>query len=310
RLPPALNQLVMEGRAAPVLIVQGAAYPSGRLLPVLIKGIDPTQRVLVIPAGALADTAADLPVLLGTRMAKSMGLGKGDCITLQWRNADGAFDARDGIVVEIMETSVTTIDNGQIWVPLNRLQELTGLTDHATLVTIARGTRPIPVEGWIFRNPEFLLSDLRQVVRSKTVGQSLMFAALFMLAMLAVFDTQVLSVFRRRREIGMLVALGMTRAQIVLLFTMEGALQSVLAGVLVALYGSPIFVLLSRHGFQLPGGESWGLALGERLYPAFTPDLLIKTTLLIFVATAFVAWLPARKIARFNPAEALSGRWT
>lgn len=308
-LPPALRQLVESNQAVPILVVQGAAYPAGRLVPVLIKGIDPGQRVLTIPSAALADTTVELPVLLGARMAKRLGLEKGDYVTIQWRSADGAFDARDGRVVEIMNTSVTTIDNGQLWVPLPQLQQLTGLPNHATLLTIAKGTSPPPVTGWLFRNRDFLLADLRQVVRSKTVGQSIMFGILFLLAMLAVFDTQVLSVFRRRQEIGMLVALGMTRSQVILLFTLEGTLQSVLAAVLAALYGSPIFIMLSRFGFQLPGGEGWGLALGERLYPAFTAGLLLQTALLILVATTFVAWLPTRRIARFRPSEALSGRW-
>jgi ABC-type lipoprotein release transport system permease subunit len=126
--------------------------------------------------------------------------------------------------------------------------------------------------------------------------------------MLAIFDTQVLSVFRRRREIGMLVALGMTKARVILLFTLEGALHSILAALLGLAYGAPLFWYLGRYGFSLPGGETWGYALGDRLYPAFTAGLILGTTLLVFVVTAFVAWLPTRRIARLRPTDALAGR--
>jgi ABC-type proline/glycine betaine transport system permease subunit len=101
--------------------------------------------------------------------------------------------------------------------------------------------------GWNFRPAEYLLSDLRQMVQAKSVGQTIMFVVLFLLAMLAIFDTQVLSVFRRRREIGMLIALGMTRAKVIVMITLEVALHSVLAALLGILYAGPLFIYLNRN---------------------------------------------------------------
>lgn len=316
-LPPALESLARAGKATPILVVSGSIYPHGRIKPVLLKGIEPGQKVLALPTAALSDASEELPLLIGGRTAAATGLQVGDQVTVQWRDADGAFDARDALVVEIMQTSVGTVDIGQVWLPLAQLQELAGMPGEATLVTVARrlGTRSglpgisvMSHAGWKFRDPEFLLSDLRQMVASKTIGQSIMFTVLFLLAMLAIFDTQVLSVFRRRREIGMLIALGMTRAQVILLFTLEGALHSILAAVLGLVYGAPLFIYLSRSGFAIPGGSSWGYALGDKLYPAFTAGLILGTTLLVFLVTAFVAWLPTRKIAKLRPTDALAGR--
>lgn len=308
-LPPELTELIAAGRAVPILMVQGSIYSRGRMLPVLIKGILPEQELLALPTQALADTSEDLPVLVGARMARSAGLSLGDYVTVQWRDAGGAFDARDGRVVRIVETSVGTVDLGQVWVPIGRLQELTGLPGAATLVTVAKAERSLPaVPGWVFRGPGYLLADLRQMVQSKTVGQSIMFGVLFLLAMLAIFDTQILSIFRRRREIGMLIALGMTRAQVIVMFTLEGTLYGVLAAILGAIYGAPLFVYLSANGFAVPGGDTWGFALGERLYPAYTAGLILGTTLLVLVVATVVSWLPTRRIARLKPTDALSGR--
>jgi len=308
-VPAALESLAAAGRAAPILVVAGSIYPQGRIKPVMLKGIDPGQRILALPTAALGDTAEELPILIGSRTAASTGLAVGDQVTVQWRDADGAFDARDGRVVEIMNTSVGTVDLGQVWVPLGTLRRLAGMPGEATIVTVAKGLRNAPtVDGWSFRTPAYLLSDLRQMVQSKTVGQSIMFGVLFLLAMLAIFDTQVLSVFRRRREIGMLVALGMTRAQVIVLFTLEGALHSILAAVLGVVYGGPFFYLLARHGFSLPGGDSWGFSMGDRLYPTFTAGLILGTTVLVFLVTTFVSWLPTRRIAKLKPTDALAGR--
>jgi putative ABC transport system permease protein len=327
-LPPALESLAAAGTAAPILIIAGSIYPQGRLKPVLLKGIDPAQNVLAIPTHALGTGSPspfpspqgggnqmegneDLPLLIGARTAAATGLAVGDYVTVQWRDAEGAFDARDGRIVEVMNTTVMTVDAGQVWMPLDTLRSLAGMPGEATLVALAPGTKHAPAAaGWNFRTPDYLMSDLRQMVKSKTVGQTIMFTVLFLLAMLAIFDTQVLSVFRRRREIGMLVALGMTKAKVILLFTLEGALHSILAALLGLAYGGPLFWYLGRYGFSLPGGESWGYALGDRLYPAFTAGLILGTTLLVFVVTAFVAWLPTRRIARLKPTDALAGRGT
>jgi putative ABC transport system permease protein len=310
-LPPPIESLVAAGRAAPVLIVAGSMYPQGRIKPVELKGIDPGQRILALPTAALGDTSEELPLLIGGRMAASTGLALGDEVTVQWRDAEGAFDARDGRVVKIMQTSVGTVDIGQVWVPLDTLRRLAGMNGEATIVTVAKDLRNAPtVDGWNYRTPGYLLSDLRQMVQTKTVGQLIMFTVLFLLAMLAIFDTQVLSVFRRRREIGMLVALGMTRAKVILMFTLEGALHSILAAILGMAYGAPLFYYLQRNGFAVPGGDSWGYSLGDKLYPAFTVGLIFGTTLLVFIVTTFVSWLPTRKIAKLKPTDALAGRGT
>lgn len=310
-LPPALAELAADGRAAPILILQGSIYPGGRIKPVLLKGIDPAQAVVALPTAALADSTEELPLLVGALFARAAGLAEGDIVTVQWRDARGAFDARDGRVMKVFQTSVTTVDNGQVWLPLETLRRLAGMPGEATLVTVARDLRrPGTIDGWNWRPPAALLADLRAMVRSKTVGQSIMFAVLFLLAMLAIFDTQVLSVFRRRREIGMLIALGMTKPKVIALFTLEGALHSILAAALGLAYGAPLLYYLGRRGFGIPGGGSWGVALGEKLYPTFTAGLILGTTLLVFAVTAFVAWLPARRIARLKPTDALQGRGT
>lgn len=59
----------------------------------------------------------------------------------------------------------------------------------------------------------------------------------------------------------------------------------------------------------MPGDaiDSYGLALGNVIYPTFTMGLILGTTLLIFVTTTIVSYMPSRKIAKLKPTEALRG---
>ncbi|MCX7731568.1 MAG: FtsX-like permease family protein [candidate division WOR-3 bacterium] len=311
-VPAGFQPLIERGEAVPILVVPGTVRSAVGLMPVVLKGIVPGQQVVKIPSAGLDSGNGLLPVVVGLRMAQMLGVSAGDTVQIQLQGPEAQTVEVKGRVAAVMRTPVTTVDEGQLWLPLDRLAELAGLAGQATLLTVRPGypRNKLPAApGWIFQSPAVLLSDLRQMIGTKTVGQSVFFVVLFLLALLAIFDTQVFSIFRRRREIGTLVALGMTRGQVVVLFTLEGALYGVLAALLGAVYGLPLFVYLNRHGISFPGGSSWGFALEERMYPVYSSGLVIGTTLLVLIAAAFVAWLPARRIARLKPTDALRGRW-
>ena len=143
----------------------------------------------------------------------------------------------------------------------------------------------------------------------KSVGGIVLYIILLSLAMLAIFDTQVLSIFRRQKEIGTYIALGMTRGQVVGLFTIEGSLNSVMAGLLAALYGIPLLAMQAIHGMSIPGGsKGFGLAVADRIYPFYSLGLVITTILIIMLTTTIVSYLPSRRIAKMKPTEALRGK--
>jgi len=309
-VPDYLQAMIETGQATSILVVQGTLYPKGRIRPVLIRGIDPDQKLLSLPTQFLKTGNDRFPALIGSRMAKNTGLTVGDAVTLRWRDANGTFDARDVEIVQVMKTVVQTIDQGQIWLPLDQLRDLAGMEGEASLVVVAPGAAERPVvSGWIFRDLDFLLSDIKQLVQMKSAGATILYVVLILLAMLAIFDTQVLSIFRRKKEMGTLMALGFTRGRVIRLFTLEGALHGVLAAVVAALYGIPFLTWFARTGWTLPEGmDSYGFAIGEKLFPVYSVGLVIATTLLVLVITTIVSFLPTRKIAKLKPTDALRGR--
>ncbi len=311
-IPPPLQRLADKGQATPILILQGSVYPEGRFQPVLLKGIDPRQRTLSLPSRFLDQPGEELPALIGNRMARSAGLKVGDSVTIRWRDVNGTFDARDIQIVQVMNTSVPTVDQGQIWLPLQALQGLSGMLNEATLMVLAKGTQNFPnVSGWILKDLDFLLEDIETLVQSKTAGASILYVVLLALAMLAIFNTQVLSIFKRKKEMGTMMALGFTRLKVIQLFTLEGALHGILAAVVGAVYGIPLLVTFAKKGWTLPQSiDSYGIALGEKIFPTYSAGLIAGTTLLVLITTTIVSFLPTRKIAKLKPTEALRGKIT
>ena len=312
-IPPAAQELIKADKASAVLIRQGTIYPQGRVQSVLIKGIFPEQKTLGINTRALGRRDVGLPILIGPIMASKNDLKPGDTLSLRWRDTNGTFDAADGEIVAIMDTLVPSIDAGQIWVALNTLQKMTALENQATMVVVDQifgraETMPV-VQGWQFKGYNVLLEDLRNLVASKRIGGSVIYVILLFLAVLAIFDSQILSIFRRRKEIGTLMALGMVRSRVVVLFTLEGALHGVLAAILAAIYGIPLLVWSARVGIPIPGSaEEFGFALASRMFPVYTAGLLIGTLTFITLTVTVVSYLPSRQISRMSPTEALKGK--
>jgi putative ABC transport system permease protein len=310
RLPGQLSGLVSQGEAAPILITQGTLYPSGRMQSIRIRGIDPSQHIISIPSNMLDSAEDELPAIIGTGMAGSTGLRKGDRVTLRWRDKNGAFDAAEITIAGIFKTNVPTVDGGQVWIPLDRLQKMMMLPGEATVIVVNNKDQLWPaVKNWNFKTKELLLEDIDKIIKTKTTGGAIVWGILLMLAMLAVFDTQVLSIFRRQKEIGTYIALGMTRGQVVALFTAEGALHSVLAAILGAVYGIPLLALQAMKGIAFPAtSKDFGISMADRIYPQYSAGLIVATVLIIMLTTTVVSYWPSRKISKMKPTDALRGK--
>lgn len=309
-VPEKLSEMVVKGDLTPILVTQGTLYPSGRMQSILVKGIDPRQKLLSVPSAMLETGGEGIPAIIGTTMAAGTRLKKGDLVTLRWRDKNGAFDATEIRIAGVFQTNVPTVDGSQIWIPIEKLRQMLLMPGEATLLVSRNVKMDIPrVEGWNFKDKDFLLLEIENIIKTKTVGGMIIWGILLLLAMLAIFDTQVLSIFRRQKEIGTYVAMGMTRNQVVTLFTVEGAMHSVLAALLGAVYGIPLLSLQAIKGIALPvSGSDYGISMAERIYPQYGIGLIITTVLLVMITTTIVSYWPARKIAKMKPTDALRGK--
>lgn len=304
------EKLQSDDNYAPVLVAQATIYPGGRVQSVLLKGIEPAQKVLTIPTEYLESDAVEIPVILGSRMAENNKLKIGDFVTVRWRDANGTFDAGDAKVVHIFKTNVPMIDNGQMWVSLKRLQKIMQMDGEATMVVTSQDiTSAQDLPHWLFKDYSILLKEFDEMIKMKNVGGLVMWFVLLLLAWIAIFDTQVLSIFRRQKEIGTDIALGMTRGQVIRIFTIEGAMHGILAAILAAIYGGPLLYLQAVKGMSMPEGtDDMGIAISETIYPYYGIGLVVVTALIVLITTTIVSFLPTRKISKMNPTDAIRGK--
>ncbi|TRX70413.1 ABC transporter permease [Carboxylicivirga sp. M1479] len=301
-----LQQQVSDGWLVPQFIQQASIYPQGRMQSVLLKGIPHDQTILKIPTAPLKTDGDELKAIIGKRMAESTHLKVGDQVLIRWRDKNGTFDALELTIVSVFQCDVPGIDNGQIYIDYDRMQEMMGLENNASLLVTA-AEEPRAISGWSFKDTDFLLADLDKMIESKKGGGIVLQGVLLLIALLAIFDTQVLSIFRRQKEIGTYIALGLTRSQVVGIFTIEGGAHSILAALVGAAYGIPFFLYLDTVGLSF-GSVDVGVTIAETIYPYYSLGLILSTMLLVVVSATIVSYLPARRIAKMNPTEALKGK--
>jgi len=308
-LSDSVQTLIHQNRLTPLLIRQVTIYPQGRLQGALLKGVDANQKILKLPTNWLHAAENKYSAIIGRAMAKDTKLKVGDQVLMRWRDKNGTFDAQDVQILAIFDCDVPSVEIGSIYMNIDVVQEMTDLNNQATLLVTNRDYENTHLMGWKFKNPDFLLADFNKIIESKKGGGMVLQFILLLLALLAVFDTQVLSIFRRQKEIGTYIALGLTRSKVVGIFTVEGAAHSILAALVGAVYGIPLFIYLSKVGIYYGDiAKQSGLIMAETLYPYYSLKLIVSSIIIVVLAATVVSYLPARKISRMNPTQALKGK--
>lgn len=153
-----------------------------------------------------------------------------------------------------------------------------------------------------------LVSRIGTVMDLLKVALSSMLLLALLTAGMGIANTMLMSVSERRREVGLLRAVGATRAQVRAAILGEAALIG-LAGAVAGLLAGAGFAALFVLAY---GGRSWGVALDLRATALDAALLALAVGAYGLVSApliaALAAWLPARGILRETPVDTLALR--
>ena len=268
---------------APMMVVYGREWDSF------------TWDQLEVIDGRLPRDADEPAVVLGKLAAEVLGKKTGDPLQIE----TGEFT-----IVGIVDGG-SVLENGAINLALPRFQEVSGYEQRVNFINVrvTEGTD----EAALCRDIEARHPGLRAVRAGEVVGTSQGFRMAramswstsllaLIVGILGVMNTMLMSVFERKHEIGILLALGWRRARIMSLILCESAAMGLIGGIVGVVLGAGVLALLEQtplvRGFLEPD-LGWTLAL---------------QAVVIAVAVGIISGLyPAWRSSRLSPSLALQG---
>ena len=308
-VPEVLDGLLVRDKAE-VLVQQGQLYPNRRLYPVQLRGIAMDQSLLNLPLAGLKsfeDKPGEvIPAVVGVKMARKAHLEKGDTVVLKWRDKGGAVDARDVLIVDVGDIVNPRIDDGVVWLRLDHLRSMTDREGEVSWVAVREYLGQ--VQGFEFQGIEMLMADLLAMLRQDRINSKILWGILMVLVCTSVFNTQILNIFKRQKEIGTLMALGMEPQWIVRIFTLEGVSAALWALGLAVVLGVPFFIWFQGVGFDVTHLSEASFPVRETVYPDYQPREILVSVFIVMSLIIVSAWVPVKKITRLDPTLALRGR--
>ncbi len=239
--------------------------------------------------------------ILGRDLAEDLGVRVGDRIVLA--SATGTDGLR---VTALVDLGVRELNRRSVIVPLRAAQSLVGLPGGATQLDLAlvdvwsaqtlaadlSQRLPYKVESWQQANAQLVAA-----LNAQSISTGVIRAVVMVVVVLGIASVLVVSVVQKRREIGILRAMGATRGQVLRVFLLQGAI--------VGAIGSALGVLLAV-------GLVWAftnLVRGADGLPLFVitlaPGLALRIAAIATLCGVLAAVAPARRAARLDPAQAI-----
>ena len=279
------------------------------------KQVCPSAGFDLAPGGAPLEADDGAVALLGAELGASFGVTPGAAaqVTLSGASAEGRANSVT-VAVKGLTHSLLPFENKRVvTVPLKVAQALLGMegrvTEYAVAVDDLRELDAVKAALAAALGADHEVHSWRDVqpfIGDVLTLQRLIFGVisgvLFVIVLVGIANTMLMSVFERVREIGTLLAVGLRRRQILALFLLEGLVLGVGGGVLGICLGRGIVAVLAVEGipFKVPSS-----ALHSLLRPEVDPGFILGVWVAgALGALASAAW-PAWRASRLDPVEAL-----
>jgi ABC-type lipoprotein release transport system permease subunit len=315
-----LNSPAVDGWA-PRVRVPAVIQSEYRTRSVTLVGVDPGRepRVSDVPAQIAAghyltsDTAAG--IVLGRDLAERLKTRIGKRVIVMAQAADGHLAEIGLTVVGLFDYSQPAEDEFA-FTGLATAQSMLGIGDDIsevsvdtrgqaldhTIAALKRAAPGVDVQSWMTLVP---LAYTIETFTQTYTGIWLMI--MFVLMAIGIVNTQLMAVFERTREFGLLQAMGMRPGLIALQVTLESALLiglGVLCGIVLMLLTLAPFAHGLDLGFMAAGAELGGI--GSVLHPRLDLLDIAKYSLIVWLLGIAAAFWPARTAARSEPAAAMA----
>jgi lipoprotein-releasing system permease protein len=304
-LVPVLKALPKVMAVSPTVAVAGLAVRGEATKSISLTGVElePYDRIVKLRSKVVLGQARLGPGegIVGRELAKDLGVSVGDRISIVTAGVSDSLR-----ITALVDMGVRELNRRTVIVPLRTAQSLAGLpggvtsldmvlTDIWAAPSLAADLSkrwPYKVENWQETN-----SQLLSALNAQSVSTRMIRGFVLLVVALGIASVLVVSVVQKRREIGILRAMGATQGQVLRIFLLQGTLVGLIGSVL---------------GICLTFGLIWAFTTfvrgtdGLSLFViTLTPSLAFGVAAIATICGVLAAVMPARSAAALDPAQAI-----
>lgn len=307
-------------------MISSAASGSG----VLISGIDVEQEKKVsdlytqLIDGNYFEGNLSHPIIIGDKLAKKLKVKVKSKIVVTIQEYTGNITYGAFRVSGIYKTNDSVFDLMNVFVRKSDLKELINypdekITEIAILLTHNNFTdeaannlktlfiKEIEANKIIIRTWKDIRPIL-EMLNNMTIQFTMIFVVIILVALsFGIINTMLMAIMERIREIGMLMAIGMSKFKVFTMIMMETVFLSITGGIFGLVSSWIIIEISNKIGIDLSSFAEGLNAYGYNSFVKPELDLIyyFMIAIMVFLTAVFASILPARKALKLIPSEAV-----
>jgi len=248
-------------------------------------------------------------ILVASDLAKYLHVDVGDSLVLYGQGFHGVMAAGIYPVKGILNFPSPELNKQFIYMDLktcqsffsaqNRLTSLVLMVkDHYHLPTAMRHLKseikpPFMIMSWDELQPELV-----SMIEADKAGGLFMKAILYMIITFGIFGTILMMIQERKRELGVMIAIGMQRARLGTILFIETFFMGLL-GTLAGMVASvPLAYYFYRNPYPLSGDAAKtmiDMGIEPYMYFSMHPSVFYRQAIAVFIITLVIAFFPLYK---------------
>lgn len=308
------------------VIINGMISSAGKGSGAKINGIVPKQESKVtdiheqiVEGSYFEDTPKRVkPLVLGHKLAEKLNVQLRSRIVISFTNAQGVPTSAGFRVTGIYKTANHNFDGMNVYARYQDLQQAAALIEGAgheiavylndneavgkTKQSIQKMFPDDEVADWKDLSPELTYLN-------EAMGQYMYIIIIIILLALCfgIINTMLMAVLERVKELGMLMAIGMTRIRVFYMIMMESIFLSLTGGFTGVIIGYFSVKLFANTGIDLSMYAEGLQAMGwsTLIHPEIEIATLLNITVLVIITGIASSIYPSIKALKLNPAESI-----
>lgn len=285
--------------------------------------IDQDARVSIVfdrvAEGSWLDPSDPTGIVIGGRLARTLGVGLGDEVVLLSQATDGSIANDLYRVRGILSPFSEATDRSGVFLVRQAFLDFFALPGGAHQLVV-RNTADQPLEASAAQiraaAPDLdvltwreLFPTLATMLDSVESSMYILFMIVYLAIAILLINATLMAVFERIKELGLLKAVGLSPTRVVLLILWEGLFQAALATAAGLILAVPTLLYFTRVGIDLAalGGQISisGIGMDPVMRAVVTPASFAGPLGAMFVIVMASTLYPALKAARIRPVEAM-----